>query len=175
VIKSKLEVWIDADFLDTMTKVGTLSHDRGNVRFNYDKGWLAHPSRFDIDPDLSLDDATFHPNPEVGNFGIFLDSSPDRWGQTLMKRREALEAKDQKRSPRNLYAWDFRIGVQLPFFSRQCQNIDSVISYSNRMFKLRTKRAIFGDSSPTIAEGCCFPSPNIDHRFDGKNHPCFEA
>jgi serine/threonine-protein kinase HipA len=112
VSNNKLEVWIDADFMDTMTKVGTLSHDRGNVRFNYDKGWLAHPSRFDIDPDLSLDDATFHPNPEVGNFGIFLDSSPDRWGQTLMKRREALEAKDQKRSPRNLYAWDFLIGVQ---------------------------------------------------------------
>jgi serine/threonine-protein kinase HipA len=112
VSDNKLEVWIDADFIDKMTKVGTLSHNRGNVRFNYDKGWLAYPNCFDIDPDLSLDDATFHPNPELGNFGIFLDSSPDRWGQTLMKRREALEAKDQKRSPKTLYAWDFLIGVQ---------------------------------------------------------------
>lgn len=107
----KLEVWIDADFVG-MAKVGILSHDRGNVRFQYDKGWLSHPRRFDIDPDLSLDGATFHPNPDVGNFGIFLDSSPDRWGQTLMKRREALEAKDEKRPPRNLYAWDFLVGVQ---------------------------------------------------------------
>lgn len=108
---NKLEVWIDADFIDTMTKVGILSHDRGNVRFNYDKGWLEHPSRFDIDPDLSLDHATFHPN-QVDNFGIFLDSSPDRWGQTLMKRREAMEAKDEKRPPKNLYPWDFLIGVE---------------------------------------------------------------
>ncbi|WP_205957727.1 type II toxin-antitoxin system HipA family toxin [Pseudoxanthomonas winnipegensis] len=53
----------------------------------------------------------------MGNFGIFLDSSPDRWGQTLMKRREALQAKDEKRVPRTLYAWDFLIGVQ--DFTRQ--------------------------------------------------------
>ncbi len=109
---TRLEVWMDADVVDTLTRVGTLVHDRGHVRFTYDKKWLTHPSCFDIDPDLSLDDATFHPNPELGNFGIFLDSSPDRWGQTLMKRREALEAKDQKRSPRMLYAWDFLLGVQ---------------------------------------------------------------
>lgn len=108
----KLEVWLDADFLPDQVKVGTLAHDRGHVRFNYDESWLKHPSRFDIDPDLSLDGATFHPNPEIGNFGIFLDSSPDRWGQTLMKRREALEAKDQGRAPRTLHAWDFLIGVQ---------------------------------------------------------------
>jgi serine/threonine-protein kinase HipA len=48
----------------------------------------------------------------MGNFGVFLDSSPDRWGQTLMKRREAMQAKLDKRTPRNLYAWDYLIGVQ---------------------------------------------------------------
>lgn len=110
--KDTLEVWLNADFLEKMVKVGCLSHDRGSVRFVYDPDWLKHPQCFDIDPDLSLDDATFHPNPVIGNFGIFLDSSPDRWGQTLMKRREALESKDQKRAPKTLYAWDFLIGVQ---------------------------------------------------------------
>jgi serine/threonine-protein kinase HipA len=34
-----------------------------------------------------------------------------------MKRREALLAKDEKRTPRTLYAWDFLIGVQ--DFTRQ--------------------------------------------------------
>ena len=29
-----------------------------------------------------------------------------------MKRREALQAKDEKRTPHTLYAWDFLIGVQ---------------------------------------------------------------
>lgn len=108
----KLEVWLDADIVEQPVQVGVLAHDRGHVRFNYDEAWLLHPQRFNIDPDLSLDGAMFHPNPELGNFGIFLDSSPDRWGQMLMKRREALEASDDRRSPRILYAWDYLIGVQ---------------------------------------------------------------
>jgi len=108
-----LEIWIDVGFIGKEpVKVGYLKHDRGNVRFHYDDAWLSHPQRFDIDPDLSLDNSVFHPNPTQGNFGVFLDSSPDRWGQTLMKRREAMEAKDEGRQARTLYAWDYLIGVQ---------------------------------------------------------------
>lgn len=111
-MSDKLEVWLDAGFLPNMMRVGTLSHDKGQIRFAYNADWLKNPLRFDIDPTLSLDAAPFYPNPETGNFGIFLDSSPDRWGQTLMKRRELLEAKDQGRAARTLYSWDFLIGVQ---------------------------------------------------------------
>jgi serine/threonine-protein kinase HipA len=92
--------------------VGTLEHDRGQIRFRYNRDWLKDSKAFALDPDLSLDDQPFFPKPDLGNFGIFLDSSPDRWGQTLMKRREALQAKDEKRPARTLYAWDFLIGVQ---------------------------------------------------------------
>ena len=106
-----LEVWLDCD-LAPPCLVGRLAQDRGQVRFHYDRSWLKSPYVFALDPDLSLDEHPFFPKPEVGNFGIFLDSSPDRWGQTLMKRREALHAKDEKRTPRTLYAWDFLIGVQ---------------------------------------------------------------
>ncbi|MCL2161111.1 MAG: HipA N-terminal domain-containing protein [Betaproteobacteria bacterium] len=108
----KLEVWLDADFLGAPCRAGSLFHEKGQVWFNYDKVWLKNPARFSLDPDLTLDAAPFFPKPEAGIFGIFLDSSPDRWGQTLMKRRELLEAKDEKRSPKNLYAWDYLIGVQ---------------------------------------------------------------
>ena len=111
-----LEVWLDAD-LSPACRVGTLGHDRGQIRFHYDRNWLKDPRAFALDPDLSLDEHPFFPKPELGNFGIFLDSSPDRWGQTLMRRREALQAKDEKRQPRTLYAWDFLIGVQ--DFTRQ--------------------------------------------------------
>ncbi|HOG50630.1 MAG TPA: HipA domain-containing protein [Lentisphaeria bacterium] len=111
-----LEVWLDCD-LGPACQVGTLAHDRGQVRFHYDRDWLSQARAFALDPDLSLDEHPFFPKPELGNFGIFLDSSPDRWGQTLMKRREALQAKDEKRVPRTLYAWDFLIGVQ--DFTRQ--------------------------------------------------------
>ena len=111
-----LEVWLDCD-LGPACLVGTLAHDRGQVRFHYDRNWLGQARAFALDPDLSLDEHPFFPKPELGNFGIFLDSSPDRWGQTLMKRREALQAKDAYRPPRALYAWDFLMGVQ--DFTRQ--------------------------------------------------------
>jgi serine/threonine-protein kinase HipA len=106
-----LEVWLDSDLLP-MCQIGTLAHDRGQVRFRYLPQWLQHLSAFAIDPSLSLGDYPFFPKPELGNFGIFLDSAPDRWGQTLMKRREALQAKDEARAARSLYAWDFLLGVQ---------------------------------------------------------------
>lgn len=106
-----LEVWLDCDLVAPCL-VGTLGHDRGQIRFHYNRDWLDQPSAFALDPDLSLDDAPFFPKPELGNFGIFLDSSPDRWGQTLMKRREALQAKDEQRNARTLYGWDYFLGVQ---------------------------------------------------------------
>lgn len=106
-----LEVWLDGD-LGPAVQVGVLSHDRGQVRFRYERGWLRDPRAFSLDAGLALDANAFFPKPEAGNFGIFLDSSPDRWGQTLMKRREALQAKDEGRAARTLHAWDFLIGVQ---------------------------------------------------------------
>ena len=112
-----LEVWLDADLVTQALQVGALSHDRSQIRFAYEDAWLRHPLRFALDPDLSLDSGSFHPSPEQGNFRVFDDSSPDRWGQTLMKRREALAAKDESRAPRVLRAWDFLVGVQ--DFTRQ--------------------------------------------------------
>lgn len=107
-----LEVWLDADFVPERRRVGTLAHDRGVVRFNYDPSWLKHGLSFALDPDLSLGEGVYYPKPEQGNFRIFDDSAPDRWGQMLMKRREALAAKDEGRAPRTLYAWDYLLGVQ---------------------------------------------------------------
>jgi len=111
-MSNALEVWLDCD-LCPMQRLGTLAHDRGQVRFHYDKTWLTQQDiAFAIDPQLTLDAGPFFPKPEAGNFGVFLDSSPDRWGQTLMRRREALQAKDEQRAARTLYAWDFLLGVQ---------------------------------------------------------------
>lgn len=111
-MSAELEVWLDCD-LCPMQRLGTLAHDRGQVRFHYEKSWLVQQDiAFAIDPKLNLDAGPFFPKPEAGNFGIFLDSSPDCWGQTLMRRREALQAKDEQRVARTLYAWDFLLGVQ---------------------------------------------------------------
>lgn len=110
-MSAAVEVWLDADFL-ARTRVGTLSHERGTLRFAYDPAWLKNPESFALDPDLTLGEGSYFPNVEAGNFRVFDDSAPDRWGQTLMRRREALAAKDEKRPARTLYAWDFLLGVQ---------------------------------------------------------------
>lgn len=111
-MSESLEVWLDCD-LCPIQRLGSLAHDRGQVRFHYDKTWLTQLDiAFAIDPQLTLDAGPFFPKPEAGNFGVFLDSSPDRWGQTLMRRREALQAKDEQRTARTLYSWDFLLGVQ---------------------------------------------------------------
>ena len=116
-MSESLEIWLDADFLAERVSVGTLAHDRGAVRFAYDPDWLKHPLSFALDPDLSLGEGPFHPQAEQGNFRVFDDSAPDRWGQMLMRRREALTAKDEGRAARVLHAWDFLLGV--PDLTRQ--------------------------------------------------------
>jgi len=110
-VTDEVEVWLDADFLEH-ARVGTLSHDRGTLRFSYDPTWLKNAQAFALDPDLSLGEGSYFPRAEAGNFRVFDDSAPDRWGQTLMKRREALAAKDEGRKPRTLYSWDFLLGVE---------------------------------------------------------------
>src|ERR1700730_18521094 len=101
-VSDSLQVWLDADFLTDKLQIGTLTHDRSAIRFAYDSTWLQHPLSFAIDPDLSLGEGAFHPKPDQGNFRVFDDSAPDRWGQMLMKRREALNAKDERRAPRTV-------------------------------------------------------------------------
>ncbi len=47
--------------------------------------WLQCSFSFALDPDLSLGEGAYYPNPELANFRIFDDSAPDRWGQMLMR------------------------------------------------------------------------------------------
>ena len=67
----QVEVWLDADFLER-TRVGTLTHDRGTLRFVYESEWLKNSQAFALDPDLSLGEGTYFPNAEAGNFRVFV-------------------------------------------------------------------------------------------------------
>lgn len=109
---AQYEVWLDGDTQLERVRVGQLAHDRGQVRFEYERTWLTHPKRFELDPTLQLYTGPYFPNPRQGNFGVFLDSAPDRWGQTLMDRREQLAARDEGRAARALDAVDYLLGVQ---------------------------------------------------------------
>src|SRR5260370_22142832 len=79
--------------------------------FTYDEAWLAGPETFAFDPDLALVAGHQYPASDRGNFGIFLDSSPDRWGRVLMQRRENSRARQEQRRARTLTEWDFLLGV----------------------------------------------------------------
>ena len=79
--------------------------------FEYDKHWLARPEVFAFDPDLALSAGHQYPAADRTSFGIFLDSSPDRWGRVLMQRRENSRARHEKRRARTLTEWDYLLGV----------------------------------------------------------------
>ncbi len=79
--------------------------------FEYDVDWLKSKHACNIDPNLSLFTGPQYAHPEHLNFGIFLDSSPDRWGRVLMRRREAHEAQEEKRQARTLLESDYLLGV----------------------------------------------------------------
>jgi serine/threonine-protein kinase HipA len=79
--------------------------------FHYENAWLRGEAAFAFDPDLALVTGHQYPAPDRANFGIFLDSSPDRWGRVLMQRRENLRARQEGQRPRTLTEWDFLLGV----------------------------------------------------------------
>ena len=78
--------------------------------FEYDKEWLKSEQKFILDPDIQLYGGKQYPN-QKENFGIFLDSMPDTWGRTLMKRREVQLARKNNEKPKTLYDIDFLLGV----------------------------------------------------------------
>ena len=77
--------------------------------FDYDKEWLASRHALQLDPRLQLFAGEQH-HPR-GVFGLFLDSAPDRWGRTLLDRREARRARKEGRKPRALHESDYLLGV----------------------------------------------------------------
>ncbi|HWG20346.1 MAG TPA: HipA domain-containing protein [Terracidiphilus sp.] len=79
--------------------------------FLYDETWLTRAEAFAFDPDLSLVAGHQYPASDRANFGIFLDSAPDRWGRVLMQRRENSNARKEGRRARTLTEWDFLLGV----------------------------------------------------------------
>lgn len=79
--------------------------------FEYNAEWLKLKEATAIDPDLQLFSGPQYLNEDKSNFGIFLDSSPDRWGRLLMRRKEAAIARKEERKPRILFESDYVLGV----------------------------------------------------------------
>jgi len=65
-----------------------------SLSFSYDANWLTRLDALTLDPDLQVyQSLQYPPSGTQGSFGVFLDSTPDRWGRMLMQRREAQRSK----------------------------------------------------------------------------------
>lgn len=109
-------VYANWETLETPIIVGVLSSDRvrGNevFSFRYHQNWLNNQYAQVIDPDLQLfAGRQYLAEGGKTNFGIFTDSSPDRWGRVLMRRREAALARQEERPTQTLFETDYLLGV----------------------------------------------------------------
>ena len=115
-MSTKTDIYVYAHWIGMQEPkiIGVLSAQQAKGKkafsFEYDKDWLKSEQKFMLDPDIQLYGGPQYPN-QKENFGIFLDSIPDTWGRTLMKRRAAQWAKEHKEKAKTLYDIDFLLGV----------------------------------------------------------------
>ena len=114
-IEKKIFVYADWKELKKPILMGILNSviSRGKeiFSFEYNKDWLHSEYAQVLDPDLQLFEGRQYTRDEKINFGVFLDSSPDRWGKLLMSKRETESAKKEKREPKVLSESDYLLGV----------------------------------------------------------------
>lgn len=110
-----LFVYADFDWLNTPQLIGELSCDlvRGSETygFSYDKEWLARYGDVFLSEDLQNYSGIQYTRPERDIFACFSDALPDRWGRTLLNRREQIAASDEKRAVRRLTSFDYLMGI----------------------------------------------------------------
>ena len=113
----KKEILVHAHWqgLTDPARMGTLTVIQGKGKevfsFEYAADWLKSGFTQMLDPDLQLYSGAYYPRDEKVNFGVFMDSCPDRWGRVLMQRREAAIARREERPARELLESDYLLGV----------------------------------------------------------------
>jgi len=112
--KSDILVYADWKGMLAPRCIGILSAQQAKGRkafsFSYNQDWISSSEQLLLDPDIAWFGGPQYPNRKE-NFGIFLDSMPDNWGRTLMKRRAVLRAIDLGQPAPKLYDIDFLLGV----------------------------------------------------------------
>ena len=82
----KIQVWADWAWIGGPKFMGTLfatlSRSKEIFSFEYDADWLKSPHAQTLDPSLLLFGGPQYGPSGQSNFGLFLDSSPDRWGRS---------------------------------------------------------------------------------------------
>lgn len=112
---NRLYVYADFDWLREAELVGELGYEslRGtdSYSFRFDNGWLQKHSDISLSEDLNNYPGQQYTLPGKDIFGCFADALPDRWGRTLLNRREQILAGEEQRSIRHLSSYDYLTGI----------------------------------------------------------------
>lgn len=111
----KLLVYADLHWLHTPALVGELSYEslRGadSYGFSFAPTWLQTQRDLFLSADLNNYTGMQYAAADRDIFGCFSDALPDRWGRTLLNRREQLQAQEQRRPLRRLSSFDYLLGI----------------------------------------------------------------
>jgi len=113
---AKTGIWVYAHWkgMEDPLCIGILTAQQAKGKkafsFEYDKNWINTKAQLVLDPDIDWFTGPQYPKGKE-NFGVFLDSMPDTWGRTLMKRRVAQQARENGHATPTLYDIDFLLGV----------------------------------------------------------------
>lgn len=116
MVRKEKVIYVYDDFsFDKPILLGKLYVDvikQGEIySFEYDKEWLTNNKMtISLDPEFQPFAGRQFPNGK-NIFGLFADSSPDRWGRMLMNKRERIQAENEGRKPQKLYDSDYLLGV----------------------------------------------------------------
>jgi serine/threonine-protein kinase HipA len=117
-----IAVYADWDGLPEPLRLGLLYANRSRGRevfeFEFDRSALQSPTLANprIDPRLRPFEGRQHPAQGSETFGVFADSSPDRWGRLLMRRRlEREQRAGRVDTSAKLFESDYLLGVHDAF------------------------------------------------------------
>ncbi len=111
----KLYVYADFDWLKGVELVGELGYEslRGSdsYSFKFADSWVKKYNAITLSDDLNNYPGIQYTQPNRDIFGCFADALPDRWGRTLLLRREQILAQEESRPVRRLTSFDFLTGI----------------------------------------------------------------
>ena len=110
-----LYVYADFDWLKEIALVGELGYEslRGldSYSFAFHDEWLRVHGDLFLSEDLNNYPGIQYTRPGDNIFKCFSDALPDRWGRTLLLRREQIAAAEENRPIRRLSSFDFLTGI----------------------------------------------------------------
>ena len=111
----RLFVFADFNWLDKPELIGELCYEKlrgsDSYAFKFDENWLKVHAGIKLSEDINNYPGMQYTQPGSDIFGCFSDALPDRWGRTLLKRREQIQASEEKRAVRSLSSFDYLTGI----------------------------------------------------------------